>query len=123
MSALAPMIVDKIKPLIRLLSSDRDGEIVAAARALMRLLKASGADIHTLADSIGQVDVRVGAYNNIDAKSWHQIATFCQQHHDRLRSNEREFIANIAASTVWGEPTPKQQKWLRSIFLRLGGKP
>jgi hypothetical protein len=41
--ALAP-IADKLKPLIRLLSSDRDGELVAAARALNRLLKANGTD-------------------------------------------------------------------------------
>lgn len=49
---LAP-IADKLKPLVRVLSSDQPGEIVAAARAINRVLKSSGADIHALADSIG----------------------------------------------------------------------
>jgi len=50
--ALAP-IVDKLRPLVRMLSSDQPGEIVASARALVRVLKGAGLDIHALADSIG----------------------------------------------------------------------
>ena len=50
MADLAP-IADQLKPLIRLLSSNQDGEVVAAARALNRLLKANGSDIHAIADS------------------------------------------------------------------------
>ena len=46
MSEVLAPIADEIRPLIRVLSSDRDGEIVAAARALNRLLKAKNADIH-----------------------------------------------------------------------------
>jgi hypothetical protein len=52
---LAP-IAGKLKPLIRLLSSDQDGEVVAAARSLNRLLKANGSDIHAIADGIGQAN-------------------------------------------------------------------
>ena len=53
--ALAP-IAEKIKPLIRLLSSDQDGEVVAAVRALNRILKANGTDIHAIADNVGHAN-------------------------------------------------------------------
>jgi len=49
--ALAP-IADKLKRCLRLLASDRDGEVVAAARALNRTLQRAGLDIHALADGI-----------------------------------------------------------------------
>src|SRR5262249_43385350 len=52
---LAP-IADKLRPLIRLLSSDHPGEVVAAARALNRTLKGAKFDIHALADSIGHAN-------------------------------------------------------------------
>lgn len=39
----------KLGKLIRLLSSENDGEIVAAVRALQRALKIAGTDIHALA--------------------------------------------------------------------------
>jgi hypothetical protein len=56
--ALAP-IADKLKPLIRMLSSDHDGELVAAARALNRLLKANGTDFHAIADGIGRANGKI----------------------------------------------------------------
>jgi hypothetical protein len=52
---LAP-IANKLRPLIRLRSSDQSGEVVSAARALSRLLETNGADIHILADGIGQTN-------------------------------------------------------------------
>jgi hypothetical protein len=146
---LAP-IADQLKPLIRLLSSNQDGEVVAAARALNRLLKANGSDIHAIADSVGQANGKLTEaemrklydagfeagvhavenkrhgdedFHNTDGTpSWHAIAVWCQRHDDRLRDNERQFINTVAARTAYREPTAKEEKWLRSIFLRLGGK-
>jgi len=46
----------KLASLVRLLASDRDGEVVAAARAAVRTLKAAGADIHALAGLVEQTD-------------------------------------------------------------------
>ena len=43
------MNADKVGKLIRMLSSSNDGEVVAAARALMRTLESEGSDIHDLA--------------------------------------------------------------------------
>jgi hypothetical protein len=42
----------KLGDLIRRLSSDSDGEIVATVYAMLRLLQSSGVDIHALADHI-----------------------------------------------------------------------
>src|SRR5260370_14696966 len=51
MTALAP-IADRLGKFIRLLSSDKDGEVVAAARAIIRTLHSEKLDIHVLADGI-----------------------------------------------------------------------
>jgi len=147
---LAP-IVGKLAACIRMLSSDKDGDVITAARGLVRMLKGAGTDIHALADRIEnsngggltyaemrklydagyQAGVRVvenkqhgsGDFHNVDGlPNWNEIALFCQQNNDGLRENERAFINDMASRTVWCEPTEKQARWLRSIFYRLGGK-
>jgi hypothetical protein len=45
-------IVPKILPLIRMLSSPVDGEVINSVRALLRLLASDGFDIHALTDRI-----------------------------------------------------------------------
>jgi hypothetical protein len=148
--ALAP-IANKLASFVRLLSSDKDGEVIAAAHAIKRTLKAAGADIHTLAtriekpnsDSLSEAEMkklydagysagqrdaenkRYGAvdFHNIDGTpNWHEMALYCQQHSNLLRGQEQTFINDIASRTVWREPTEKQAKWLKSIFYRLGGR-
>jgi hypothetical protein len=146
---LAP-IINKLAACIRMLSSDKDGDIVNAARGIVRMLKGADTDIHALAERVEQpsgglteaemkklYDAGYAAgvhavenkqhgsvdFHNVDGTpAWHEIARFCQQHNDRLRENERDFINDMASRTVWREPTPKQEKWLRSIFFRLGGR-
>lgn len=51
MSALVP-IAAKLAKLIPLLSSDKDGEVVATARATERTLPAEGFDWHGLASAV-----------------------------------------------------------------------
>jgi hypothetical protein len=150
MTDLTP-IAGKIASLIRLPSSDREGEVINAARALLRTLKSAGADIHTLADRVekpnggaltntemkklydaGYQDGVRAAENKMHGNSdfrdidgfpaWSEIALYCQRNNRRLRPNEQEFVNDMASQTVWREPSPKQAKWLRSIFLRLGGR-
>jgi hypothetical protein len=117
----------------------------------MRILKGEGADIHALADRIEKpsngaltdVEMRklydAGYENGVRAAenkmhgnsdfhdidgfpAWSEIALYCQRNNHRLRPTEQEFVNDMAAQTVWREPTPKQAKWLKSIFLRLGGR-
>jgi hypothetical protein len=148
MNALTP-IAGKLAKLLRMLSSNREHEVVAAAQALCRTLESTGTDIHALAaivehgGELNQAEMRKlydagyqagaraveskqhgnGDFHNVDGTpAWNEIALFCQQNNDRLRENERTFVNDMAARTVWREPSPKQEKWLRSIFYRLGGK-
>jgi hypothetical protein len=150
MNALTP-IANKLGKALRMLASDRDGDVIAAARAIGRLLRNEGLDIHALAEGIEKPNGGVlteaemkKLYNagydaglcaaenkhhgpndfaNVDGTPcWHEIALFCQQHGDHLRDKEREFINDMASRTVWCEPTEKQAKWLKSIFYRLGGR-
>jgi hypothetical protein len=141
----------KLGTLIQLLASEQDGEALAAARAIVRTLQATGADIHTLAERVesanggklSEAEMRklydagyqagmravenkqhgAGDFHNVDGlPAWNEIALFCQRNNDRLRPNERESVNDMAARTVWREPSEKQAKWLRSIFFRLGGR-
>jgi hypothetical protein len=64
-------------------------------------------------------------FHNLDGTPhWQEIVKFCQQNTNRIRSpREREFIDSLSAQLVYRrQPTPKQEKWLRAIFFRLGGK-
>lgn len=45
---------DRLAKLIPLLASDKDGEVVATARAISRTLKAAGSDFHALADAMAR---------------------------------------------------------------------
>jgi hypothetical protein len=49
-STFAP-VADKLGKLIRLLASDRDGEVLAAVRATGRTLGGAGSNFHGIADS------------------------------------------------------------------------
>jgi hypothetical protein len=53
---------------------------------------------------------------------WHEIALWVQKRDERLSDREREFVDSVAGQTVYREASEKQQKWLKSIFLRLGGR-
>jgi hypothetical protein len=50
-------VAERVAKLIRLLSSDREGEVVAAAAAIKRVLKENDLDFHALADMVtGECD-------------------------------------------------------------------
>jgi hypothetical protein len=147
MDALTP-IAGKLAALIRLLSSDRDGETLAAARALGRTLNSVGADIHALADRVEQAnggltevemkklyDAGFAAglraaensptFHSVDADddpSWSEIARVeCAAYPRRMKSErERSFVDYMVRRTARnGEPTPKQADWLRKIYVRV----
>ena len=47
-----PGATQKLEKLVRLLSSDKDHEVLAAARAITRTLSGAGSDTHELAERI-----------------------------------------------------------------------
>jgi hypothetical protein len=147
-----PVIAKRIADIVRRLSSDCDGEIVAAALALQNMLKANGLDIHAIADPLeapngkhlpedqkqriwdaayarGVQDTEnrqhgIDDFIGTDGKpTWQAVALFLQRNKDRLNPRVHEFVDKMAAQTVWDEePTERQHKFLHSLFFQLGGK-
>ena len=148
MTEFSIAVRSKLASLVRLLASDRDGEVVAAARAIPRVLKAAGADIHVLAAQVEQANgkrfseadaaeiYRRGVEDgkreaesgpmfrnvNLDGEpSWHEIAVECAAHPNRLlHEREKQFVKDMVRRTVHGgEPTERQASWLRKIYARV----
>jgi hypothetical protein len=136
---ISPALSARLGKYIRLLSSDRDGEVVAAVRALLRTLRAAGTDIHVLADSIGQANGKeyteaqilkarelgiaegrrlereaqgAPVFRNInldDEPTWHEIAVECAAHPDRLYDGEKKFVKDMIRRTVHGGEPTEKQ--------------
>lgn len=101
----------QLKKLVLMLSSDRDGEVVAAARAIGRVLRSHELDWHDLTICLRETPVRYRA------REWHDTLAFCAANMDRLEPRERAFLRSIAK---WrGELSPRQRDWLEAIADRL----
>jgi hypothetical protein len=136
---------ERLEKLIKMLSSDKDGEVVAAARAINRTLNGAGTDIHELAARVkgggklsdvemqkifdagveaGKNDAAVDkGFDSVDGtKSWHEMALYCAEHinSSRLYPNEPKFIEDMVRWTERREPSEKQGAWLHRIYVRLG---
>jgi len=149
MSAGKKTLEERIADVIRLLASDKDGDVIAAACALKRVLASAGTDIHGLAHGIENLGKNAevskeqmkqiweaavqhtenrlhGADDFISADgkpTWQSVALFCQRNKHRLRPQTHEFVDKMASQTVYGrEPTENQHKYLFALFLQLGGK-
>jgi hypothetical protein len=105
--------------LVRLLASDKPGEVAAAAAALDRVLNACGHDLHWLANVVvaALVDAPALVPLDDDCGDWRSIARFCHHHRDRLPAKEVDFINTVL--TYREPPSPKQIKWLRDLYARL----
>ncbi len=136
-------VAGKLGKLLKMLSSDRDGEVVAAARAIVRTLETAGADIHELAarvegGKLSEADMQQiydAAYQDgrraaEDSKpaefhditpNWHEMAVDCQDHDNgRLTEREREFVADMVRWTIYRQPSEKQAKWLHVLYVKTG---
>jgi hypothetical protein len=84
-------ITPTLGKLIPRLASTHDGEVVATARAIERLLKSNGGDWHDLAAAIclpGPV--------RLANPDWRQQARYCAFNASRLSERELDFIATLA---------------------------
>jgi hypothetical protein len=126
-----------------MLSSRREGEVIAAAQAIMRTLQGVGANIHELAacvkgGKLSEADMqriydaayqdgrraaekdKPTEFHNVEP-NWHEMAISCRDHDDgRLTSREREFVDDMVRWTVHRKPSEKQGKWLHLLYVRLG---
>src|SRR5215207_6187820 len=137
MGALAP-IRPKLLKLIPLLSSDRDGEVLATVRAIERMLRSAGLDWHELADAVGaepEIIEKIVYRERIVEKivyrdpraqqaqheqdSWEAKLIFCMNRRDRVGSREQEFLDSLERWSSHTTPTEKQLIWLNNIHTRL----
>jgi hypothetical protein len=135
-------VAERLAKLIRMLGSDRGGEVVSAAAAIVRTLEAKGRDLHDLAAIVtvkkperktskedllkayreGYRDGARQADDNVDDNvlSWREIALFCRARADRLEVHERDFVAQMCRWTADGrELSDKQAAWLLYLHTRL----
>lgn len=99
----AEVDVGKVGKLIRLLASDKPGEVVAAASALQRTLQASGRDLHDVADIV-EAGLRPAAQPPRAAcwgpplpspHDWVSMSWYLHYHRHQLRSDQAEFVADM----------------------------
>lgn len=139
----------KLAKAIRMLASDKDGDVVAAWRAIIRTLQGIGADIHDVADRIEHsgngalkehemqeifdAGVKTGIkqivqklHNNLGVTaqfpSARDMAMYCYQRIDRLNEWEQEFPTNMVSWTRRKPLSVKQQARLEEMYLKLGGR-
>ena len=145
-------IAPKLANLIRRLSSDQDGEVVATAHALVRTLQSIGADIHDVADRIEHsgngalveaelqevydAGIKEGVRREkaqashgvpqgvaVQFPSARDMAMHCYRNLAELRSEwEQEFITNMASWTRTRPLSSKQQAHLEKIYIKLRGR-
>ena len=124
---------ERLAKLIRVLSSDKDGEVVAAARALARVLADSGGDIHHLADLVSRhwhAPIVLKPESKPERKRkprpHSELAAELLAHpeilgrlngrlYPALLSKERDFLEVMMRSAT---ATEKQWKWLTDIDQR-----
>ena len=116
---MTPAANNKLAKLVRLLSSDKDGEVLAAASAIKRTLAAEGSDIHALADTLCRPEPQHRPRYE-DDNDWHRISCECQVHSERFSPREQDFVADMVRWSAFRAPTEKQQAWLLSIHGRVG---
>ena len=113
MNAALDVVAPRIGQLIRLLGSDRDGEVVAAARALGRTLTSVGADFHTLADTIE----RSAPAAHRGCHDHRAMARWILNSGARLSEKERGFVSDIESRGL-GTLSTRQQAWLLALHGR-----
>jgi hypothetical protein len=129
MADLAP-IAPKLSKLIPMLSSDRDGEVVAAVRAIGRTIQGAGLDFFALSDALSEPKVLLSPASppprrepEPEPKTLRDIAAWCRSHDaGRLNDKERRFVNEMVAHlTIGRRISDKQENWLRAIFYRIYG--
>jgi hypothetical protein len=121
---LASSAAIRIGQLVRLLGSDKDGEIVAAATAINRTLIAAGSDLHHLANVAERALQRPPP---APPRPWSaaEIIRFCAAHDGLLNDRESQFIWSMEGQVFRlgesFEPSEKQRGWLAAIYVKVRG--
>jgi hypothetical protein len=137
-----PGAEEKLEKALRMLASDKDGDVIAAVHAIQRILHSAGSDIYELAarikggklseadmQRIYDAGVRDGkdaaavnaGFSSVDGPSYLEMARYCAQHDNgRLTLKERGFVEDMERWCCRREPSEKQGKWLHVLYVKLG---
>ena len=131
---MTPSAQDKLSKLLRMLSSDKDGEVLAATAGIKRTLATEGLDIHSLADALCQPAPRAEAkaqraphetrdwrddWPGADTTDWHGVACECEAHGATLNLREQKFVSDMVAWTWHARPSERQRAWLLIILNKV----
>ena len=121
--ALAPNDVRRAVSSAALLTSDRDGEVVAAARALCVLLAKGGLDPRSeITSGLAREAQRNVIPSRVPAQSqygsWQQRARMARLS-PHFNDWERSFLADILAQ---GSLTQRQESCLKAILVKSEGR-
>ena len=111
---MTPSAQDRLGKLLRMLSSDKDGEVLAATAAIKRTLANEGLDIHSLADALCQPAPRAekaqrATHDTPDTTNWHGVACECAAHGATLNLREQKFVSDMVAWTWHARPSERQR--------------
>lgn len=121
---------ERLKKLIRVLSSDKDGEVIAAVKAIERQLKWANLSFHDLADMltariVEAIRVRVVEIDRTQ-RDWIEAADKMIES-GKLKTAEWEFVTDMKRRFTLKpgfEPTEKQMYWFADLYKRyVGEKP
>jgi hypothetical protein len=122
---LASSTAGRIGQLVRLLASDKSGEVIAAASAIKRTLLAVGLDMHAFAEVTEKALSVLPPRENCTVLDVALIIKFCLDRADKLTDREWPFISDMnKLERRLGKRlvlTAKQEAWLLAIFERLRG--
>jgi len=123
-----PAEKERLSKLIRLLSSDKDGEVLASVRAIERTLKAHGKSFHDLADAIvGKVllmEIRTTVVKKSPLDSIWVEACDALISGGKMNDVEQKFVVDMYNRFKFNpdfQPSRKQAEWFRSIVQKHEG--
>jgi len=114
------IVGQRIGPLIGKLGSDHDGEVVAAARAIRRLLADQGLSFNDLARAVAPTETDGPV---VVLRHWRCATQWIVDNPDWFPTDrERRFVVDMRIILKrHDQPTERQAAWIRSIVERLGG--
>ncbi len=110
----------KLAKLVRLLGSDKTGEVVAAAAAIRRTLEAGGSSVHAPAAAIEAMPAgrpagrqpRVGwGLPEPYPSNWEAMAWYCHFHRHRLRESQRQRVADLLLGRAFSDNDDRCASW------------